>query len=115
MNTTSQNVKSEVTVLTDADFEQTVLQSNKPVLVDFWADWCQPCHMIAPTVKELAEEYGDRILVGKLDVDTNPVTTAKYNIRGIPALLLFKDGQLVDQITGVKSKEEIAQSIENNL
>ena len=115
MNTTSQKIKNEVTVVTDADFEQTVLQSNKPVLVDFWADWCQPCHMIAPTVKELAEEYGDQILVGKLDVDANPVTAAKYNIRGIPALLIFKNGERVHQITGVKSKEEIAQSIENNL
>ena len=111
MNTTSPKIENEVTVVTDADFEQTVLQSNKPVLVDFWADWCQPCHMIAPTVKELAAEYGDQILVGKLDVDANPVTTAKYGIRGIPALLIFKDGQRVQQITGVKPKEEIAQSI----
>ncbi len=115
MHPQSIDVKNEVTVVTDADFEQTVLQSNKPVLVDFWADWCQPCHMIAPTVKELAAEYGDQILVGKLDVDANPVTTAKYGIRGIPALLIFKDGQRVQQIVGVQPKEEIARIINNHL
>ena len=115
MNTTSQKIQNEVTVVTDADFEQTVLQSNKPVLVDFWADWCQPCHLIAPTVKELAAEYGDQIRVGKLDVDANPVTTAQYGIRGIPALLLFKDGKLVEQIVGVQPKEKIVASIEAQL
>ena len=115
MNQEISIVKNDVTVLSDADFEQTVLQSDKPVLVDFWADWCQPCHMIAPTVKEVATEYGDRILVGKLDVDANPVTTAKYGIRGIPDLLLFKDGKLVEQIVGVQPKEKIVASIEAQL
>ena len=99
------------------NFQNLVLEKsiNKPVLVDFWADWCQPCNMIAPIVKTLAEEYGDRILVGKMDVDVNPMTTHKYGIRSIPALLLFKDGQLVQQITGVRPKEEIARIIEKNL
>ena len=115
MNTTSKNVTSDVVVLTDADFETAVLQSSKPVLVDFWADWCQPCRIIAPIVKELATEYGDRILVGKLDVDANPVTTAQYGIRGIPALVLFKNGQRVHQITGVKPKLEIVENIETFL
>ena len=115
MNTTSQKIKNELTVVTDANFEQTVLQSDKLALVDFWADWCQPCHMMAPTIEALAEEYGDRMLVAKLDVDANPMATHKYGIRGIPALLLFKDGQVVQQITGVRPKEEIARIIEKNL
>jgi thioredoxin 1 len=108
-------VSKEVVHLDDDDFEKSVIQSKKPVLVDFWADWCQPCHMMAPTVEALAEEYGDRIRVAKLDVDANPMTTHKYEIRGIPALLLFKDGTLVQQIVGVKPKEEIARIIDNHL
>jgi len=108
-------VDNKVVHLDDDDFETLVIQSDKPVLVDFWADWCQPCHAMAPTVEALAEEYGDRIRVAKLDVDANPMTTHKYEIRGIPALLLFKDGQLVQQIVGVKPKEEIASIIENYL
>jgi len=108
-------VDNKVVHLDDDDFETLVIQSDKPVLVDFWADWCQPCHAMAPTVEALAEEYGDRIRIAKLDVDANPMTTHKYEIRGIPALLLFKDGQLVQQIVGVKPKEEIARIIENYL
>ncbi len=115
MNQDSTAVKNEIVHLDDADFEASVIQSKKPVLVDFWADWCQPCHVLAPTVKALAEEYGDRIQVAKLDVDANPVTAAKYGIRSIPALLLFKDGQPVQQIVGVRPKEEIARIIEKNL
>ena len=108
-------VNNAVVHLDDDDFESEVIQPKRLALVDFWADWCQPCHMMAPTVESLAEEYGDRILVAKLDVDANPMTTHKYEIRGIPALLLFKDGQLVQQIVGVKPKEEIARIIENHL
>jgi len=108
-------VDNKVVHLDDDDFETLVIQSDKPALVDFWADWCQPCHAMAPTVEALAEEYNDRIRVAKLDVDANPMTTHKYEIRGIPALLLFKDGQLVQQIVGVKPKEEIARIIENYL
>ncbi len=115
MNQESLAVQNEVVHLDDDDFETLVIRSKKPALVDFWADWCQPCHIMAPTVEALAEEYGDRILVAKLDVDANPMTTHKYGIRGIPALLLFKDGQLVQQILGVKPKEEIARIIENKL
>jgi thioredoxin 1 len=115
MNQESVAISNEVVHLDDDDFETLVIQSKKPVLVDFWADWCQPCHMMAPTVKSLAEEYGDRIRVAKLDVDANPMTTHKYGIRGIPALLLFKDGQLVQQIVGVQPKEEIARIINNHL
>ncbi len=115
MNQESLAVKNEVIHLDDDDFEESVIRSKKPALVDFWADWCQPCHIMAPTVEALAEEYGDRILVGKLDVDANPMTTHKYGIRGIPALLLFKDGQRVQQIVGVQPKEEIARIIEQHL
>ncbi len=115
MNQEPVDVKNEVVHLDDDDFETLVIQSKKPALVDFWADWCQPCHMMAPTVEALAEEYGDRLLVAKLDVDANPMTTHKYGIRGIPALLLFKDGQLVQQIVGVQPKEEIARIIEQHV
>ncbi len=115
MNQESVGVNNEVVHLDDDDFETLVIQSKKPALVDFWADWCQPCHMMAPTVEALAEEYGDRLLVAKLDVDANPMTTHKYGIRGIPALLLFKDGQLVQQIVGVQPKEDIARIIEQHL
>ncbi len=115
MNQENLAVKNEVVHLDDDDFETLVIQSKKLALVDFWADWCQPCHMMAPTIEALAEDYGDRILVAKLDVDANPMTTHKYGIRGIPALLLFKDGQLAQQIVGVRPKEEIARIIENHL
>ena len=115
MNQESVAVNNAVINIDDDDFETLVIQSKKPALVDFWADWCQPCHMMAPTVEALAKEYGDRLLVAKLDVDANPMTTAKYGIRGIPALLLFKDGQLMQQIVGVKPKEEIARIIEQHL
>ncbi len=107
--------KHRVQHLSDADFKTQVLQSGKPVLVDFWADWCQPCHMLAPTVDALAEEYGDRIVVAKLDVDANPATAAQYGIRSIPALLLFKNSERVQQMVGVQPKEKIAQSIEQAL
>ena len=115
MNQENVAVNNTVVHLDDDDFEASVIQSETPVLVDFWADWCQPCHAMAPTVEALAEEYGDRVLVAKLDVDAGPMTTHKYEIRGIPALLLFKDGQLVQQIVGVRPKEEIARIIENHL
>ena len=115
MNQESVEVKNSVIHLDDDSFETSVIESKQLALVDFWADWCQPCHQMAPTVDALAEEYGDRILVAKLDVDANPMTTHKYGIRGIPALLLFKDGKLVEQIVGVKPKEEIARIIKNYL
>ena len=115
MHPQSIDVKNEVVDLDDDNFETLAVQSKKPVLVDFWADWCQPCHMMAPTVQRLAEEYGDRILVAKLDTDANPKTTQKYGIRGIPALMLFKNGRVAQKIVGVKPKEEIASIIENHL
>ena len=105
----------KVVVETDAEFDSTVLQSDKPVILDFWAEWCQPCKMLAPTVEEIAGEYEDTVKVGKLNVDDNPHTATKYGIRGIPTLLFFKGGQVVQQVTGVKSKVEIKKIIDENL
>ena len=105
----------KVVVVTDAEFDSTVLQSEKPVVLDFWAEWCQPCKMLAPTVEEIAGEYEDKVKVGKLNVDDNPSTATKYGIRGIPTLLFFKGGKVVQQVKGVKSKAEIKKIIDENL
>ena len=105
----------KVVVITDAEFDSSVLQSEKPVVLDFWAEWCQPCKDLAPTVEEIAGEYEDQIKVGKLNVDDNPSTATKYGIRGIPTLLFFKGGQVVQQITGVKPKAEIKKIIDGSL
>ncbi len=105
----------KVVIVTDSEFDSTVLQSERPVVLDFWAEWCQPCKMLAPTVVEIADEYEDKIKVGKLNVDDNPNTATKYGIRGIPTLLFFKGGQVVQQVTGVKSKAEIKKIIDEEL
>lgn len=106
---------SKLQEVNDQNFEQEVLQSDKPVLVDFWAAWCAPCRMIAPTVEQIAEQYTGRAKVVKLNVDENSQTSAKYNIKGIPTLLLFKDGAIKDQIVGATSRDVIAKMIENQL
>jgi thioredoxin 1 len=108
-------MSAKVVTVSDAEFDQTVLKSDKPVMLDFWAEWCQPCKMLTPTVEELAGEYEDQILVGKLNVDDNPNTATTYGIRGIPTLLFIKGGQVVQQVVGVKSKAEIKKVIEENL
>ena len=105
----------KVVVITDTEFDSTVLQSDKPVVLDFWAEWCQPCKMLSPTVEEIAGEYEDTITVGKLNVDDNPSTATKYGIRGIPTLLFFKGGKVVQQLVGVKSKSEIKKVIDEDL
>ena len=105
----------KVITVSDAEFEQSVIQSDKPVLVDFWAEWCQPCKMLSPTVEELAGEYEDKILVGKLNVDDNPSIATQFGIRGIPTLLFFKGGKVVQQMVGVKSKAEIKKVSEGDL
>ena len=105
----------KVVTVSDDEFDSSILNGEKPSLIDFWAEWCQPCKMLAPTVEELAGEYEDKILVGKLNVDDNPQTATKYGIRGIPTLLLFKGGQVVQQLVGVKSKAEIKKVIDENI
>ena len=111
MSATSQFV-SEVN---DADFEKQVLQSETPVLVDFWAAWCGPCRALAPVVDAVAEEYGGKLKVVKMDVDKNNMTPGRYGIRGIPALLLFKGGKVAEQIVGYVPKEHIDQTLKKVL
>ena len=101
--------------LSDDTFEDEVINTEGPVLVDYWADWCGPCKMIAPILDEIASEYKDKIKIAKLNIDENPATPPKYGIRGIPTLLLFKGGQVVQQLVGVKSKAEIKKVIDENI
>ncbi len=97
--------------VSDATFDQEVLKSDQPVLVDFWAAWCGPCRALAPTVDTIATEYQGKIKVMKMDVDKNPATPGRYGVRGIPALILFKGGQVADQIVGFVPKDKIDQSL----
>jgi thioredoxin 1 len=99
----------------DQNFEQEVLGSDKPVLVDFWAEWCAPCRLIAPAVEAIAGEYADRAKVGKLNVDENQLVTSRYNIRSIPTLLVFKNGEIKEQLVGTTSKDNLAKLLDKNL
>jgi thioredoxin 1 len=101
-----------VLTLTAASFEQEVLKSTVPVLVDFWAEWCGPCKMIGPIVDELASEYEGRAKVGKVNIDDHQGLAMEYGIRAIPTLLIFKEGQVVEQITGLKSKRDLKASLD---
>lgn len=101
--------------ITDANFEQEVLKSELPVLIDFWAVWCGPCKMIAPIVAELANEYEGKVKIGKLDIDNNQQVSIKYGIRSIPTLLLFKEGKIVDQIVGAVPKATIVAKLNAQL
>src|SRR6476660_8749197 len=102
-------------VFTDAAFDQDVLNSPEPVLVDFWAEWCGPCRQMGPTIDVLATEYAGKVKVGKLDVDSNGSTAMRYNIRGIPTLLLFKGGNVVEQRVGAVGKSEVLKMIESHV
>lgn len=97
---------------TDQNFEQEVLKSEKPVLVDFWAAWCGPCQMMGPIIDELAEEVREKYKVGKLNVDENRETASKYGVMSIPTLIIFKDGKVVKQLVGVQSKENLKGELE---
>jgi len=101
--------------ITDDTFESEVLQSQTPVLVDYWAEWCGPCKMIAPALDQIAKEYEGRLKVAKLNIDENPVTPPKYSVRGIPTLMLFKNGQPVATKVGALSKSQLAALVEDNL
>src|SRR5688572_15215459 len=101
--------------LSDATFDKEVVQAGTPVLVDFWAPWCGPCRMLAPVVEEISREYDGKVRVAKLNTDDNPNTAVKYNISAIPTILLFKGGQVVDQMVGVHSKSDIKKKLDGLL
>jgi thioredoxin len=105
----------KVQTLTDTNFDQSVIKSGKPVLVDFWAEWCGPCRRLAPAVDAIATEYDGRATVAKMNVDENPNVPGRFMIRGIPTLLIFKNGQLADQIVGLVPKEEITKKLDQHL
>jgi thioredoxin 1 len=106
---------ADIIEITDGSFQHQVLESEVPVLVDLWAEWCGPCHMVTPIVKQLAAEYDGRLRVGKLDVEANPMTPAQYGIFSIPTLLLFKGGGEVDRMVGARPKEHFVSMIERHL
>ena len=101
--------------VTDQDFETAVLQADGPVLVDFWAEWCGPCRMIAPALEEIAAELGEKVTIAKLNIDENPATPGKYGVRGIPTMLLFKGGEAVAQKVGAAPRGQIQQWLEGEL
>ena len=113
IRTIEKEAAMEIT-LTKTNFEAEVLKSDKPVLVDFWAPWCGPCRMLAPVLAEIAAEKGDKIKIGKVNVDENPELAAQYGISGIPAMLLFKDGKIAATSVGFKPKAEVEAFIEAN-
>ena len=112
---TALGVASEPVIVTDANFGEIVEKSLIPVLVDFWATWCGPCRMVAPIVEQVAKEMAGKAVVGKLDVDANPVTAGRFRVQSIPSLLIFKNGREVDRIVGVQSREAIVHRLLRNV
>jgi thioredoxin 1 len=108
-------MSNDVTHITDDNFENEVLKADRPVLVDYWAEWCGPCKMIAPVLEEIAKEYSGRIKITKLNIDENPATPPKYGIRGIPTLMLFKNGNVEATKVGAVSKSQLSAFIDGNL
>jgi len=106
---------SEIVHITDATFDSEVLKADKPVLVDFWADWCGPCKMIAPILDEVSKDYAGKLKVAKLNIDENPATPPKYGIRGIPTLMIFKSGNVEATKVGAVSKSQLTAFIDSNL
>jgi thioredoxin 1 len=104
-----------VQTFTDGNFDDSVLKAGAPVLVDFWAEWCGPCKRLSPTVDALATEYAGKVTVGKLNVDENPSVSFKYQVRGIPTLLLFKGGQVVESVVGLAQKEDLKKVIDKHV
>ncbi len=111
-NNMADTVQIQPLTITDANFEEKVMQSKLPVLVDFWAPWCGPCQIITPMIEALAKEYNDKAVIGKLNVDENPKIATKYGIRSIPTLIIFKKGELINTLQGVGSKSEMATALD---
>lgn len=108
-------MSDKIVHLTDDSFEEEVLKSSSPVLVDYWAEWCGPCKMIAPVLDEIAEEFDGKLKIGKLNIDDNPGTPPRYGVRGIPTLMLFKDGEVEATKVGAVSKSQLTAFIDSNL
>jgi thioredoxin 1 len=102
---------AELAEVTDQSFEAEILNSDKPAIIDFWAEWCAPCRAIAPIIKELAAEYGDQVKIVKMDVDSNPNTAGQYGIRAIPSVLAFQGGQVVEQLQGARPKADFEDMV----